>query len=307
VFSNLEEIVNAYYGGLIDANAAFMEAVNLTMRLTGMDRQEARENVGPFLEANGIPVDPFLVEAPTEEIVTPIATPVEVPGIPLEVVEELFPDAPIVPIDAEVITGSPLLPILTGALSVAGWYIADEVLDWLIETGFGVDLVVRAAEALASLLPFDPGSTIYYPSSEADSLLDVVEIYSAMISSDVPETVSTETAIEPIGGPGGPGGGGMPPMMPYHGGVTALMMAGGPPPEIVAYTWVANSTTFYRLINGQIAVQKRNGVWRVYRPHKNIVVSANPRVDTLLRADKKLTKLVRGLDTMIQRRRKTRK
>lgn len=88
----------------------------------------------------------------------------------------------------------------------------------------------------------------------------------------------------------------------------ADMAAGGmprgdsPPNEIVAYKWNTGTAVFYRLIDGRIAVRKRNGVWRVYRPAKHIVLSRNPRVGQLLKADKQLTRMVRGMRALKVRR-----
>jgi len=92
-----------------------------------------------------------------------------------------------------------------------------------------------------------------------------------------------------------------------HGG-TSMMPAGlmgqisGPPAEIIAYTWTTypGGPTFYRLVDGRIAVQKKNGVWRVYRPQKHIVISRNPGVKDLMRANKRLATLTRGLDVVVK-------
>ena len=45
---------------------------------------------------------------------------------------------------------------------------------------------------------------------------------------------------------------------------------------------------FTQFSNGKIAVRKKNGTLKVYRPARNIVISRNPRVRTLLRADSRL-------------------
>lgn len=63
----------------------------------------------------------------------------------------------------------------------------------------------------------------------------------------------------------------------------------------VAYEWDTKTAHFYRLTDGRIAVQRRNGLWKIYRPAKHIVISHNPRVGTLMRADARLNKLVKGL------------
>lgn len=52
---------------------------------------------------------------------------------------------------------------------------------------------------------------------------------------------------------------------------------------------------FTQFSNGKIAVRKKNGQLKVYRPARNIVVSRNPRVRTLLRADSRLDNLISKL------------
>lgn len=73
----------------------------------------------------------------------------------------------------------------------------------------------------------------------------------------------------------------------------ALPGAGGLPGAGVgvAYAWNTGTATFYRLTDGKIAVQRKNGTWKTYRPKKHIVVSSNPRMGTLIKATKKLNKL----------------
>lgn len=63
----------------------------------------------------------------------------------------------------------------------------------------------------------------------------------------------------------------------------------------VAYTWNTGTAVFYRLLDGRIAVQRRNGTWKVYRPKKHIVVPTNPRIGTLIRADKRIKRLMKGI------------
>ena len=63
----------------------------------------------------------------------------------------------------------------------------------------------------------------------------------------------------------------------------------------VAYSWNTGTATFYRLTDGRIAVRRKNGIWKVWRPQKHIVVSRNPRTGTLIKADKRIDKLMRGL------------
>lgn len=63
----------------------------------------------------------------------------------------------------------------------------------------------------------------------------------------------------------------------------------------IVKTWQANGATFYMLSDGRIAVRKKNGRWRVYRPARPIVMTAagpaNRRI--FRRAAKALQKDVR--------------
>lgn len=69
----------------------------------------------------------------------------------------------------------------------------------------------------------------------------------------------------------------------------------------VVYSWSTGTATMYRLSDGRIACQKKNGVWKFWRPAHHIVISRNPRVGTLLRADKKLHRLTTGLKKAVNR------
>jgi len=76
------------------------------------------------------------------------------------------------------------------------------------------------------------------------------------------------------------------------GGGDLSVIGGG---QNVAYSWNTGTATFYRLIDGRIAVQKRNGVWKVYWPARHIVVPRNPRIGTLLRADRRIDRMMKGI------------
>ncbi len=80
--------------------------------------------------------------------------------------------------------------------------------------------------------------------------------------------------------------------------------SGGIPSGWVAYSWDTGTARFYRLIDGRIAVQKKNGVWKVYRAKKHIVVSSNPRIGTFNRAAKRFDKLEKRLTKKVYVRRK---
>lgn len=73
--------------------------------------------------------------------------------------------------------------------------------------------------------------------------------------------------------------------------------------ETVVKKWWTGTAMFYMLNSGRIATQRRNGVWRIYRPARHVVVSRNPRIHNLLRADARLTRLVGGLGKVTIRRR----
>lgn len=61
-------------------------------------------------------------------------------------------------------------------------------------------------------------------------------------------------------------------------------------------TWPhRNGWTFYRLSSGRIGTYTRYGVWKSWRPAKNIVLSKNPKVRDLLRADRQIDRMMRGL------------
>ena len=61
-------------------------------------------------------------------------------------------------------------------------------------------------------------------------------------------------------------------------------------------TWPhKNGWTFYRLANGRIGTYTRWGVWKTWKPQKHIVVPRNPRIGTLLAADRRIDRLMRGL------------
>ena len=81
-------------------------------------------------------------------------------------------------------------------------------------------------------------------------------------------------------------------------------MAGGWAPEAtlpgaleaqVVKTWNTGTATFYLMANGLIGTRKKNGQWKTWRPAKHIVVPRNPRIGTLIRADKRIDRLMRGL------------
>lgn len=75
----------------------------------------------------------------------------------------------------------------------------------------------------------------------------------------------------------------------------------GIPAGAIVKRWSTGTAVFYKLADGRIAAQRKDGSFRIYRPKKHIVVSSNPRVGTLLRADARLDKLVKGLSKSVNK------
>ena len=72
----------------------------------------------------------------------------------------------------------------------------------------------------------------------------------------------------------------------------------------VVGSWVANGVTFYRLLDGKIAVQNKKGRWKVWRPKKPIVLYSDgaSNLKTMLRADRALNKQAKKIAAMLNRR-----
>jgi len=73
-----------------------------------------------------------------------------------------------------------------------------------------------------------------------------------------------------------------------------------PTGAMVTRTWSANGTPFVMTADGWIYVQRRNGSIKRYKPPRNIVISRNPRVGSLIKADKKLSRLKKGLKKVVK-------
>jgi len=73
-----------------------------------------------------------------------------------------------------------------------------------------------------------------------------------------------------------------------------------PSKDTVVKVWEANGIPFARLLDGRIAVQRLDGTIKTYRPHKSIVIGKNPRLGSVLRAEKKLSRLRKGLKRFIK-------
>jgi len=62
--------------------------------------------------------------------------------------------------------------------------------------------------------------------------------------------------------------------------------------DTIVRTWTSNGTPFAKLLDGRIAVQRRDGSIKVYRPQKMIVISRNPKIGSLLRGHKRTSQLL---------------
>ena len=65
--------------------------------------------------------------------------------------------------------------------------------------------------------------------------------------------------------------------------------------EVPVKRWTNGTWVFYTLSTGRIATQKANGIWKIWRPQKHIVIPRNPRVGTLVRGHKRTSKLLKKL------------
>lgn len=84
-----------------------------------------------------------------------------------------------------------------------------------------------------------------------------------------------------------------------------------PPAYMVVKEWRANNAQFYKLLDGRIAVYSRKKqTWKVFRPARHIVISRNPKVNNLLKADKKINALMEVIARragMVQKKRRVNK
>jgi hypothetical protein len=58
---------------------------------------------------------------------------------------------------------------------------------------------------------------------------------------------------------------------------------------------------FGLLLDGRIAVQKLDGTIKVYRPAKHIVLSRNPRLGSVVRADRKIETIMKRVKKRVKR------
>jgi hypothetical protein len=65
-------------------------------------------------------------------------------------------------------------------------------------------------------------------------------------------------------------------------------------PFEIVHTWWANNVPFARLADGRTVVRRKNGSLKIFRTPKNmIVLSSNPRVKDLVRADRRIDSIVK--------------
>jgi len=90
------------------------------------------------------------------------------------------------------------------------------------------------------------------------------------------------------------------------GGAAGAVVAGG---LVLTPGWVANGVQFYYVSDGRLAVQRKNGSWKYWRPKKPIVLFASGAKDmqTMLRADNALNKQAKRIASMLNRRAPRRK
>jgi len=63
----------------------------------------------------------------------------------------------------------------------------------------------------------------------------------------------------------------------------------------VVQSWNTGTAKFYRTMDGKIHTFTKSGVLKSWRPAKHIVVSKNPRMRTMIRANNRLDKLMKGV------------
>lgn len=104
------------------------------------------------------------------------------------------------------------------------------------------------------------------------------------------------------------GGGGLP--VPTNGGgALALALQSGGIERFAIGSWVANGVTFYRLIDGRLAVQNKKGRWKIWKPKKPIVLYSDgaSSLQAFLRADRALDRQSKKLRKALDRRAPRRK
>ncbi|HIB67987.1 MAG TPA: hypothetical protein EYO33_23555 [Phycisphaerales bacterium] len=65
-------------------------------------------------------------------------------------------------------------------------------------------------------------------------------------------------------------------------------------PFEIVHTWWANNVPFARLADGRTVVRRKNGSLKIFRTPRNLIVlSSNPRVKDLVRADRRIDSIVK--------------
>lgn len=65
------------------------------------------------------------------------------------------------------------------------------------------------------------------------------------------------------------------------------------PMDSITHSWVANGVPFAQLADGRVMVQRKNGTIKTFRRPRPIVLGRNPGVRDLVRADKKIDRLLK--------------
>ena len=65
------------------------------------------------------------------------------------------------------------------------------------------------------------------------------------------------------------------------------------PTDSITHTWVANGVPFAQLADGRVMVRRKNGTIKIFRRPRPIVLGRNPTVRQLVRADKKIDKVLK--------------
>jgi len=65
------------------------------------------------------------------------------------------------------------------------------------------------------------------------------------------------------------------------------------PTDSITHTWVANGVPFAQLADGRVMVRRKNGTIKTFRRPRPIVLGRNPGVRDLVRADKKIDRLLK--------------
>lgn len=69
----------------------------------------------------------------------------------------------------------------------------------------------------------------------------------------------------------------------------------------VVQSWNTGTAKFYRTQDGKIHTFTKQGVLKSWRPAKHIVVSKNPRMRTMIRANNRLDKLMKGVAQAVKK------